>query len=91
MKKLNDEQIFTIDDIIPFKVATNRQHTTTFYINLKTTTHNKIIYERIPCQAFKFVKQDVHSKARPFHFKLIMLPFFTHVVSIMDYYFLKIC
>jgi len=44
-----------------------------FYTNLKTTTHNKIVYRKTPSETFKFLAKDVHFETCPSHFKLSMI------------------
>jgi hypothetical protein len=44
-----------------------------FYTNLKTTTHNRIVYDKTLGETFKFLAKDIHSKTCPSHFKLSML------------------
>jgi len=46
-----------------------------FYTNIKTITHNKIVYEKTLDETFNFFATDIHSKTCPSHFKLSMLPF----------------
>jgi hypothetical protein len=48
-----------------------------FYTNLKTTSHNKIVYEKTLGETFKFLTKDIHSQ-KCLHFKLSMLPSHTH-------------
>jgi hypothetical protein len=45
-----------------------------FYTNLKTITHNKIVYHKTHGEKFKFLAKDVHFETCPSHFKLSMIP-----------------
>ncbi len=45
-----------------------------FYTNLKTTTHNKIVYNRTLNETFKFHTKDIHFETCTSHFKLSILP-----------------
>ncbi len=48
-----------------------------FYTNLKTISHNKIVYDKTRAKTFKFLVKDIHFETHP-HFKLSMLPFHTN-------------
>jgi hypothetical protein len=45
-----------------------------FYTNLKTITHNKIVYCKTHGEKFKFLAKDVHFETCPSRFKLSMIP-----------------
>jgi hypothetical protein len=47
-------------------------------MNIKTITHNKIVYDKTLGETFNFFAKDIHSKTCPFHFKLSMLPSHTN-------------
>jgi len=44
-----------------------------FHTNLKTSAHNKHVYDKTLRQTFKFLAKDIHSETCPSHFKLSML------------------
>jgi hypothetical protein len=45
-----------------------------FYMNVKTTMHNKNVFQNTLGETFTFLAHDVHTKTCPSHFKLSNLP-----------------
>ncbi len=65
-----------------------------FYTNLKTTTHNKIVYEKTPSDTFKIHTKDFHFETCPSHFKLSILPSHTnghHKLLLKKYMLTELC
>jgi hypothetical protein len=48
-----------------------------FYTNVKTTMHNKNVFQNTLCETFTFLPHDGHTETCPSHFKLSNLPFQT--------------
>jgi hypothetical protein len=46
-----------------------------FYTNIKTTMHNKNVFQSTLGETFTFLTYDVHIETCPSHFKLSNLPF----------------
>ncbi len=65
-----------------------------FYTNLKTTTHNKIVYEKTPSDTFKIHTKDFRFETCPFHFKLSILPSHTnghHKLLLLKNMLMELC
>jgi hypothetical protein len=45
-----------------------------FYTNIKTTMHNKNVFQNKLSETFTFLACDVHTTTCPFHFKSSNLP-----------------
>jgi hypothetical protein len=56
-----------MDNILPYL----------FYTNVKTTMHNKNVFQNTLGETFTFLTHDVHTKTWPSHFKLSNLPYQT--------------
>jgi hypothetical protein len=54
-----------IDKILPYL----------FYTNVKTTMHNKNVFQNTLGETFTFLAHDVHTETCPSHFKLSNLPY----------------
>jgi hypothetical protein len=60
------------------------------YTNVKTTMHNKNVFQNTLCETFTFLVHDVHIETCPSHFKFSNLPSQT-AVYITKFWLRKKC